>query len=105
MQTLFVYITCANKNEAHKIAKTVVEERLAACANIMLPHQSIYHWEGKVQEAEEVAVILKTTEAAFDKLQARVLELHSYECPCIVALPIDKGYSAYLKWIEGETRG
>jgi periplasmic divalent cation tolerance protein len=100
---LFVYITCADNDEAKKIAQALVEERLAACANIMAGHESIYHWQGKIETAREVVVILKTREDLFDALKARVLELHSYDCPCIVAMPIEKGHQAFLEWVEEET--
>lgn len=103
MDFYFVYVTCADAAEANKIAKAVVNDRLAACANIMAPHQSIYHWDGKVQEAQEVALVLKTPEDLFDALKKRVLELHSYDTPCIVALPIQVGHAPFLKWIKDET--
>lgn len=96
-------MTCADNSEAQKIARAVVEERFAACANIMAPHQSVYHWDGKVQEGQEVAVILKTRFDLFDALKSRVLELHSYECPCIVALPIEAGHAPFLRWVVDET--
>jgi periplasmic divalent cation tolerance protein len=83
----------------------VVQERLAACANIMGPVRSIYRWQGKVETAREVAVIFKTRRAQFDRLAARVKELHTYECPCVVALPIVGGLPAYLDWLAAETAG
>ena len=101
---LFVYITCADNDEAKKIARALVEERLAACTNIMAGHESIYHWQGKIETAREVAVILKTRANLFEALKDRVLALHSYECPCVVAMPIEKGHQAFLEWIESETR-
>ena len=77
-----------------------MEERLAACINILPPCQSIYWWEGKVQQAEEVPAILKTSTAAADRLIARIAELHSYDVPAIVALPVERLFSAYGKWVE-----
>lgn len=101
---LFIYVTCADREEAQKISTALVEGRLVACANVMVPHQSIYWWEGKVQSGEEVAVILKTCAELFDKVEAVIQELHSYDCPCIVALPVEKGYAPFLNWIEQETK-
>lgn len=98
----FIYITASDEDEARKIGKTLVAERLAACVNIH-PIQSIYRWEGEVEEAGEAAMLVKTRAALVDKVIKRVKELHSYEVPCIVSLSIDKGYPDYLKWIEEST--
>ncbi len=103
MEAYFVYITCKDATEGQKIASGVVSERLAACANVMAPHQSFYWWDGSIQTGQEVAVILKTREDLFDRLKARILELHSYDTPCIVALPIENGHAPFLKWIADET--
>ena len=105
MTAYFVYITCKDAVEAQKIASSVVSERLAACANVMPQHQSFYWWDGSVQTGQEVAVILKTREDLFRQLKARILELHSYDTPCIVALPIEAGHAPFLKWINDETAG
>jgi periplasmic divalent cation tolerance protein len=96
---LTVFITTPSRAEAEKIARTVVEESLAACANIFPGIQSIYRWQGKVENAEEHVLFLKSTADRFEALQARVKALHSYQCPCIVALPIVAGNEDYLKWI------
>lgn len=96
---VWVYVTCGNSGEAEKIAKAVVEERLAACANIFPRIRSFYRWKGKVQEDSEIVMILKTTRSLFPLLEERVRALHSYECPCIVALPIEAGNVSFLKWI------
>ena len=103
MSPLFVYITCADHAEAREIADAVVGQRLAACANILAPHESVYWWEGKVQQGQEVAVILKTRAELFEKLETAIKSLHSYDVPCIVALPIEKGHGAFLEWIQRET--
>ncbi len=100
---LSIFITTASQEEASTIAHMLVEERLAACATI-LPHaQSVYRWHGKVEQAEECAIIAKTTAEKFDELQKRVKDIHSYECPCIVATPIVAGNDAYLKWVDENT--
>ena len=101
---LMVYITAADMDEARRIAKTLVEERLAACVNILGRIESVYHWEGEVQFAEEAAFLAKTTEACFDALAARVRELHSYELPCVVAAPLARGEAAFLGWIGENIR-
>ena len=103
MSALFLYITCPDREEAQKIATALVERRLVACANICAPHEAIYQWKGKVESAQETAVILKTRGDLFNDVKEAVLKLHSYETPCIVALPIEKGHPAFLQWIQAET--
>jgi periplasmic divalent cation tolerance protein len=100
---LLVYITAPDAAAAKRIGRSVVEERLAACANVIDGMSSIYWWQGKVEEASEAVLILKTTVARAEELIARVKTLHSYECPAIVALPIARGSAEYLDWIGGET--
>jgi periplasmic divalent cation tolerance protein len=97
---LMVYVTAADEDEARRIAKALVAERLAACVNILGRIESVYHWEGEVQSATEVAFLAKSTEACFDVLAARIRELHSYELPCIVAVPLARGEAAFLDWIR-----
>lgn len=104
MQAYFVYVTAADKEEALRIARQVVEERLAACANVLDSIRSIYWWEGAVQEADEAVLILKTTEAKLPALIEAVRQAHSYGCPCVVAVPISAGNPAFLQWIEAETK-
>ncbi|NOZ22715.1 MAG: divalent-cation tolerance protein CutA [Planctomycetes bacterium] len=98
-----VFVTAPSSEEAAKIARAVVDERLAACGNITQSIRSIYRWEGKVCDDEEVLLIMKTRRDLFDRLAARVKELHSYEVPEIIALPIVAGSEPYLKWIDGQT--
>jgi len=102
MQCRLIYITAADEEEAREIGSVLVAEKLPACVNIH-PIKSIYRWEGEVQEEGEVAMLVKTTARLVDKAIKRVKELHSYEVPCIVSLPIEKGNSDYLKWIEEST--
>ena len=101
---LMVYVTAADRDEARRIAETLVAERLAACANIIGQIESVYHWEGEVRSSGEAAFLAKTTEACFDALAARVRELHSYELPCVVALPLARGEAAFLGWIQENVR-
>ena len=97
-----IYITAGNVEEARKIGCTLVEERLAACVNYS-PIQSIFRWEEKVEEDSEVAVLVKTRAGLVDKVIERVKELHSYEVPCILALPVEQGNPAFLEWIDEST--
>jgi periplasmic divalent cation tolerance protein len=102
MSAKLIYVTTPSREEAEKIAEAVVTERLAACANILDGVTSIFHWEGTLCRENEAVLILKTTEEKADALTARIKELHSYECPCIVTLPIERGNPAFLEWIERE---
>jgi uncharacterized protein involved in tolerance to divalent cations len=97
-----VLVTCANAAEASRIARAVVEARLAACVNI-LPGSvtSIYRWKGRVESARERLLLIKTSRKRLAKLQAAVERLHSYDVPEFIALPIAAGSRAYLAWLEG----
>jgi periplasmic divalent cation tolerance protein len=95
-----LYAIFADAAEAERIGRIVVEERLAACINMLAPVRSIYRWRGAVETAEEIAAILKTTSGAADRLIARIAELHSYDVPCIVIWPIDKIAPPYASWVE-----
>ncbi|CAN0334638.1 unnamed protein product [Discosporangium mesarthrocarpum] len=99
-----IYITTDGPEEARIIGRALVEARLAACANILDPMTSIFRWDGKVQEGRETVLITKTAAALVDALTEKVRDLHSYDCPCIVALPVDGGNPAFLEWIAAETR-
>jgi periplasmic divalent cation tolerance protein len=100
MSVLSIYATFASAEEAERIARVVVEERLAACANILAPVRSIYHWEGGIETAQEVAAIFKTHHWRSDALMERIAELHSFDVPCIVAWPIEKIVGNYAEWVE-----
>ncbi len=99
-----VYVTASSREEALKIARHAVERRLAACANVIPGVTSVYWWESKVQEEGEVSLILKTRRDLVDRLVAEVKALHSYTCPCVVAVPISGGNPAFLEWIVKETQ-
>jgi len=94
-----VYITAGDMEEAKKIGRKLVEERLAACANIF-PIASIYRWKGKIEDANEFGIIVKTKTEKVKELEKRVKELHSYEVPCVVSFRIEEGSKDYLDWIE-----
>lgn len=97
-----VYATFAGDEEARRIARLVVGERLAACANILGSCRSIYRWQGKVEEAGEVAAIFKTRADGASALVARIAELHSYDVPCAVVWPIADAGENYAQWVEDE---
>jgi periplasmic divalent cation tolerance protein len=97
---IVVLVTCGSRREARKIARALVERRLAACVNQMgVPVRSLYRWKGKVESTAEVLLVIKTTKKRFVALCEAVRELHSYEVPETIALPIVKGSRAYLDWI------
>ena len=100
MTVVSVYAIFANTDEAERIGRRVVEERLAACVNILGPCRSIYRWQGAIETADEVPAILKTTLPQADALIARVAALHSYDVPCIAVWPIEKVHSDYADWVE-----
>ena len=100
MSVVSVYVIFANADEAERIGRAVVEERLAACINVLGPCRSIYRWQGAVEMAEEVPAILKTTADYADALISRVAALHSYDVPCIAVWPIDKLLLSYAQWVE-----
>ena len=103
MKQAFLYITVGNSEEAASIARVLLDDRLIACANIIDGATSLYRWEGKVADEKEAVMIAKTREDLVEKVIERVRELHSYDCPCIVALPIVSGNPAFLDWIDEET--
>jgi len=105
MTAKLVYITVASKQEAASIAKTLVEERLIACANVIDGVSSYYWWEGKVEEDSEWVIIAKTVDERTDSIITRVKTLHSANCPCIVFLPIENGNPDFLKWVSTEATG
>jgi periplasmic divalent cation tolerance protein len=99
----FIYVTAANRAEALSIGRTLVEERLVACVNVLDGVRSLYWWEGKVQEDDEALFVAKTRSELAARVVARVKELHSYRTPCVVALPIADGNPDFLDWISAET--
>ncbi|MDO8281684.1 MAG: divalent-cation tolerance protein CutA [Thermodesulfovibrionia bacterium] len=102
-EEIIVFITSSSEEEAARIAASLVEERLAACVNIIRNIRSIYSWQGKVCDDAEVLMIAKTQRSLFNSLKERVKELHSYEVPEIIAMPIVDGSEDYLKWIREST--
>jgi periplasmic divalent cation tolerance protein len=100
---IVVLITASNEEEAAKIARALVAGRLAACVNIIRGLRSLYRWQGKIEDEDEVLMVAKTRRELFEGLQKKVIELHSYSVPEIIALPIVGGSEEYLKWLSEET--
>lgn len=97
---IIVMVTTPSKQEAEKIAQRLLDAELIACANIIGPVSSIFHWSGKVEKPEEYMTLMKSRRDLFEKLEEYVKKLHSYEVPEILALPIVEGSKAYLEWLE-----
>ena len=102
---LSVYVTAGSLDEAERIGALLVEERLAACANVLPGVRSVYRWEGTVERDDEVALIVKTRADLFDAVQARVTDLHTYDVPCIVAWPIERVADGYRSWLTKALEG
>lgn len=100
--SLLVLVTAAGMGEGEMIAETLVEERLAACVNLINPIRSIYRWKGGVERGDEVLLVIKTTGVRYAALERRVRELHSYEVPEVVALRVDRGSAPYLDWLRAQ---
>ena len=99
----FIYVTAASPEQAHEIGRKLVEERLAACVNIFETMKSLYWWQGRIEQANEAVLIAKTRSNLVAAVIGRVKALHSYRCPCVVALRVGKGNPDFLKWIAAET--
>jgi periplasmic divalent cation tolerance protein len=100
---LVVLVTTPSAEKAAEIARTVVEERLAACGNVVPGLRSIYRWQGRVHDDAEALLVFKTTRTRFEALRDRILSIHPYEVAEVLALPVEGGSAAYLAWITGET--
>lgn len=104
MSVVSVFAIFADANDAERIGQAMVDDRLAACVNILGPVRSIYRWQGKVESADEVAATFKTSDVHADALMTRIAAMHSYEIPCIIASPIDKILADYAAWVEDSVR-
>lgn len=100
MLYLVILITAGTKKEAQKIARSLLSHRLAACVNVVPQVESLFWWKGKIDNAKEALLIVKTKAPLFKKLMLEVRRLHSYKCPEIIALPITKGSKDYLRWLD-----
>jgi periplasmic divalent cation tolerance protein len=103
MKTLVVLTNLPDRAAAEKLAGALIAKRLAACINILAPCRSVYRWKGEVQHDEEHPMLIKTTAERYDELEQAIRAAHPYELPEIVAVPIERGLSAYLDWVAGET--
>lgn len=102
-QYALIYITAESRAEALAIGRKLVEERLAACANVHDGMTSVYFWKNRVEQADEAVLLVKTRQSLVPRIVDRVQELHSYDCPCVVALPVVAGSADYLNWISAVT--
>lgn len=100
---IFIYIVCPNKKEARKIGQTLLRARLVACLNIF-PVESAYWWQGKIVKDKEVVLIAKTLKKNFKKVETMIKKIHSYQTPCIGALPIIKVNQKYFNWLKKEIK-
>jgi len=107
MKNLVVLCTAPDMATAERLARALVEERLAACVNLLAPCQSVYRWQDQVECASEVPLVIKTSAASYPRLEARLAELHPYEVPEILALPVEAGLPSYLTWVaeQANSRG
>jgi periplasmic divalent cation tolerance protein len=102
--TLLIFCTCPDRPTAEGIAETLVDEKLAACISLTSPLTSIYLWEGKRERSEEILLLIKTAGHGYEALERRLVSLHPYELPEIIAVPVERGLPGYLNWVEQCTR-
>ena len=104
MDSLLVITSLPDRESAEKLAALLVEQRLAACVNILAPCTSVYRWQGKIQHDEEHPLLIKTVQDRYAELETSIRANHPYELPEIIAVPVIHGLPAYLQWVESETR-
>ncbi|HTN51294.1 MAG TPA: divalent-cation tolerance protein CutA [Anaeromyxobacter sp.] len=102
-EALVVLVSAPTAEKAAELARALVEERLAACGNVVPGLRSIYRWEGKVHDEAEALLLLKTTRSRLERLRERILALHPYQVPEVLALPVEAGSEAYLAWLAAQT--
>ena len=100
LEPMVVLSSCSTSEEGARLARLLVEERVAACVSVVPAARSIYRWEGKVEEAEECLLVIKTSQPLFDRLCVVLAAHHSYKVPELLALPVTGGAPAYLRWLE-----
>lgn len=101
---LVVLTNCPDVEVADRIARTIVEQRLAACVNRLAPVESVYRWQGAVERATEVPLLIKTTRERYAEIEQAIRALHPYEVPEIIAMPVSAGLASYLRWVADETQ-
>jgi periplasmic divalent cation tolerance protein len=99
---VMIFCTCATSEQALTIGDSLIEARLAACVNVLPPVHSIYRWEGKVETADEVLLMIKTTRERFPAVRDRIAQLHTYDTPEIIAVPVLDGSDKYLAWLRDQ---
>ena len=104
MKTLLVFTNMPDQASAEVLAAALVEQRVAACVNVLMPAQSVFRWKGHVESASEVPMVIKTTVERYASLEAAIRAGHPYELPEIIAVPLAAGFTAYLDWVAAETR-
>ena len=100
---IIVFNTCDSADIASSIAETLVSKKLAACVNMVKNIESVYQWQGKIEHTKEILLIIKTRQSLFSQLEQAIKELHNYELPEIIAVPVDTGETNYLNWIQSAT--
>jgi periplasmic divalent cation tolerance protein len=103
MSAVMIYITCKDAQEADRVGRALIGSRLAACVNILDGMRSMFHWQAEVATDEETVLIAKTKVGLVGRVTEQVQQIHSYDCPCVVALPIIDGNPEFLEWIANET--
>lgn len=103
MTAIIAYVTTKDREEALRIGKSLVDDRLAACVNVMDGMQSVFRWQGRVEESSETVLIVKSVESRAQAIIDRVKSMHSYECPCVAIWPLTSGNPEYLEWIRKES--
>ena len=104
-EKILVLSNCGSEEEARRVARALVEARVAACVNIVPGIQSVYHWQGAIQEDSEWMLVIKSTRSMFDSLSAELRKIHSYQVPEVLAIPIIAGDQNYLDWMDREISG
>ena len=99
---IIIYATFPDSRTSDTICRSLLDKRLVACANIFSPHRALYHWEGKIEDAKEIAVLFKTKPEHFEAVRAVIIESHPYDTPCIVSWNIADGHPPFIDWIKGE---
>lgn len=102
---LIVMTTCPDAGSARRIARVLVERRLAACVNVLAPVWSVYRWSDAIEDATEVPILIKTGRDRYDEIEAEIRRMHPYQLPEIIAIPLAAGFSPYLAWIQSEASG
>ena len=103
IDTILVITNLPDREAAQRLAGRLVEERLAACVNILAPCESVYRWQGQIENAQEITLLIKTLRAHYSKVEKTIRQCHPYELPEVVAVPITAGLPAYLEWLAAET--